>query len=76
MLTSIWNVLRSIGEFFSGVAGFILDTIKDLMYMIKTLSSLGTGLLKWLGWLPASFVALVSIAVSFVIIYKILGREG
>lgn len=76
MLQDIFDALKNIVSFFTGIGDFILDTIRDLTYMISVLGTVSSGIQEYLSWLPPGFLLIVVATISIVVIYKIVGREG
>lgn len=76
MLSGIFDVIKGIGEFFSNVVGFVLDLVKDLVYIVTLLGKTIISLPQYFGWLPPTVAALILSFFAVVVIYKITGREG
>lgn len=76
MLSSIFEILKSIGNFFVTIFDFVFGLVKDLAYVVQLLSVTVTQLPSYLAWLPSTFVATIVGVFSIVIIYKVVGREG
>ncbi len=75
--------MQAIIDFFKGIAegvgaalDFLLNTIKDLAYMVQLLGQFILDIPAYLSWLPAGVVAIFITIFSIVVIYKIIGREG
>lgn len=76
MLSSIFNILKAIGDFFVGIATFIMDMVSDLAYVLKLLVALSTkGFVQFFTWLPASVVAMLSVFFAVAIVFRVIGRE-
>lgn len=76
MLSGIFDVIKGIGEFISNVVGFILDFIKDIVYIITLLGETIVSIPQYFGWLPAAVVSLILALFAIAVVYKITGREG
>lgn len=76
MLSDIFEVVKSIGDFLASVVNFVIDFFADLGYMIDLLGETMEDLPQYLDFLPSTVIASVIAIFSIVVIYKILGREG
>lgn len=70
------EALESIVDFFTSIVTFVIDFFQDLVFVIGTLGSVIVNIPSYIGWLPTSMIILITTAFSFVVIYKLLGREG
>lgn len=75
MLSGIFNILKSIADFFSSVVSFVLNLISDLIYVVGLLAKSILDIPKYLSFLPPVILAVLISTFSIVVIYKILGRE-
>lgn len=75
MLSSIYNILKSIAEFFTSVVSFVLNLISDTIYVVGLLAKAIVDIPKYLSFLPPVILAVLISTFSIVVIYKILGRE-
>lgn len=75
MLSSIYNILKSIADFFTSVVSFVLNLISDLIYVVGLLGKSIIDIPKYLSFLPPVILAVLVSTFSIVVIYKILGRE-
>lgn len=75
-MSTIINILKSIGDFFATVAEFVVKLFQDLVYIVKLLGETVAKLPDLLGFLPSSVLAILVLALAVVVIYKVLGREG
>lgn len=76
MLSGIFDVIKGIGEFISNVVGFILDFIKDIVYIITLLGETIISIPDYFGWLPTAVASLILALFAIAVVYKITGREG
>lgn len=76
MLKSIFNALIDFFNLVGSLVTFIIDLFQDLVYVIKLIGVFIVKIPKYIGWLPTTCVALVTVTFSIVVVYKILGREG
>ena len=75
--------MQTLLDFFAGIGNsitaafdFVISFFQDLIYMIKLLARIVTSIPSYFTWLPSSIFAVLSVIISLVVIYKILGREG
>jgi hypothetical protein len=75
--------MQSIVNFFTGIADVLtvafdwfIGFLKDLAYMVVMTGKVLASLPGYFSWLPEELVALIVTAFTFVVLYKILGREG
>lgn len=76
MLQDIFDAIKNLVSFVLGIGDFILDTIRDLTYMVGVLQTVSGGITEYLSWLPPGFLLIIGVVISLVVIYKIVGREG
>lgn len=75
MLSSIYNILKSIADFFTSVVSFVLNLVSDTIYVVGLLAKAIVDIPKYLSFLPPVILAVLISTFSIVVIYKILGRE-
>lgn len=75
-MQSIYNALLSFFDLIGSLVEFIIDMIKDLVYVIGLLGEMIAKIPQYIGWLPSNAILLITTVFSIVVIYKILGREG
>lgn len=75
-MSTIINILKAIGDFFSSVVDFVVKLFSDLVYVVKLLGETMAKLPQLLGFFPSSVLAVLLLALAVVVIYKVLGREG
>ena len=64
------------GDVIKSLFTFVIDTVKDLIYVIGLLGQMIIELPNMIGWLPSACIAVIVTIFSIVVIYKIVGREG
>lgn len=73
---SIVSMLRNMFDVFNSVVDFVVSFFQDLVSIIKLV---GQSVLKIPDYLsaifPPEFIAIVVLAFSIVVIYKVLGRD-
>lgn len=75
-MEDILDMLEGFVDLVSSLGEFVLDWIKDLLYIIELLSTIILNLPSIFGWMPVPVFATVSSIFGVVVLYKILGREG
>lgn len=75
--------MKAIADFLTGFGSLLLSLIKlvvntviDLVYMIQLLAQMLANIPAYFGWIPTAVASSIVVIFSFVIIYKVLGREG
>ena len=74
-MQALFDIIKSIGEFFSNVISFVVTIFSDLIYVIKSIGTAISRIPNYIGWLPASISALFLVALSIIIVYKVVGRD-
>lgn len=75
MITGIFEILNSIGEFFASIGNFIASFFTDLVEFISLLGSITTQITSFMGGLPVFFVTGVSALLVIMILLRVLGRD-
>ena len=75
MISGIFEILKSIGDFFVSIGEFVGSFFTDLVEFIKLLSSITTQITSFMGGLPVFFVAGVSALLVVMILLRVLGRD-
>ena len=75
-MEDILDMLEGFIDLVSSLGEFVLDWIKDLLYIIELLTTIILNLPSIFGWMPVPVFATVSSIFGVVVVYKILGREG
>lgn len=75
--------MDAIVSFFTGIGNaiisafdFVISFFGDLIYIIQLLGKIVLSLPSYFSWLPSNVRTLLLTLFAFVVIYKILGREG
>lgn len=76
MLQKIGDFLQGIWDAIITVIEFVVDFIKDIIYVVQLVGETVLKIPEYIGWLPSYFTATVLVIFAIVVIYKILGREG
>lgn len=67
---------QQIFDFFSNVLDFLIDFIKDIVYIIEITGEMVLKIPDYFSWLPSEALSLLVSVFAVVVIYKVLGREG
>lgn len=76
MLQKIGSFLEGIWDAILTVIEFVIDFIKDIIYVVQLVGETVLKIPDYIGWLPSYLIATIVAIFAIVIIYKILGREG
>lgn len=75
-MEALFQFLSSIGTFLRDFFRIIFNFLGDIIYIIKVTGSVLLNIPSYFAWLPSALNALLITLFSFVVVYKILGREG
>lgn len=70
------NMVEGLFEMLESVITFVIDWIKDILYVGELLGTIVLNLPDIFGWMPLHVFSLISSIFGVIVIYKILGREG
>ena len=76
MLQKIGSFLEGIWDGFLTVIEFVIDFIKDIIYVVQLVGETVLKIPDYIGWLLTYVTATVIVIFAIVVIYKIIGREG
>lgn len=75
--------MQAFFEFFDGIAksitsviDFVIAFFRDFISLLKILAAIPQYLVVMFQWIPGELFVLLTVLISAVILYKILGREG
>lgn len=74
-MQAILDVLKSIGEFFSTVINFVVKMVQDLVYVVELMGMTIAKIPQYISFLPSSVVSIFVVALTLIVVYKILGRD-
>lgn len=74
-MSTIINFLKGIANGVTSIISFVLDTIKDVLYVGQLLAEAVAQIPQLFSFLPAEVLALIVTALTVVVIYKLLGRD-
>lgn len=75
-MDAIVNFFEGIGDVILAVVEFVVSFFSDLVWIINTLLWAVGEIPSLLSWIPAEILAILTVTLSVVMIYKIMGREG
>lgn len=75
-MNAIVNFFEGIGDVILAVVEFIVSFFSDIVWIINTLLWAVGEIPGLLSWIPAEILAILTVTLSVVMIYKIMGREG
>lgn len=75
MLTSITDFFKDIFDLLQGIINFVISLFQDLIWLITHLSDFAAMIPSFFNPLPAAIGATIGVAVSILIILRILGRD-
>lgn len=73
---AIVNFFEGIGDLLLAIVNFVISFFSDLVWIINTLLWAVGEIPSLLSWIPSEILAILTITISVVMIYKIMGREG
>lgn len=76
MFQFLQEAIENILNFFQTAWDFIINFFKEIVYIIQLLAATIVNMPSYFTWLPATITVLITTALSIVVIYKILGRDG
>lgn len=76
MLQKIGDFLQGIWDAIITVIEFVVDFIKDIIYIVQLVGETVLKIPEYIGWLPTYITTSLVVLFAIVVIYKILGREG
>lgn len=74
-MQAIFDVLKSIGEFFSNVIDFVVTLFQDIVYVVKIIGATIAKIPDYLSFLPPAVLAAFVGALAIIVVYKIAGRD-
>lgn len=76
MLSTIKDVILGIYHAIISIFDFLGSAIRELATIARLCAQSVAAIPSYLGFLPASAIAIVLLLVSVAVLYKITGREG
>lgn len=75
-MAAIIDFFNSLGDIISGAVEFLISTMKDIVFIVKSTGVVLASIPSYFSWLPAELLTILLSIFAVVVIYKILGREG
>jgi len=75
MLQGIFDLLKSIGEFFSNIVNFVIRLVQDLIYVVELMGQVIIKIPDYIGFLPSAVISVFLVALTVIVVYKIIGRD-
>lgn len=70
----IIEFFTTLGNAIVGVIEFVINMVRDLVYMVRLFMEMLPAMPAFWTWLPAGLVYLLGLTFSIVVIFRILGR--
>lgn len=74
-MQNLINIFTSFFDILKGIVDFIIGFFRDIVYIIKTLGDFIIKAPLMFGFLPPAVLGLFLVALSVVVIYKVVGRD-
>lgn len=71
---AIFDVIKSFFGFIIDVVGFLITLLGDMVEVVKLIGKTVLAIPAYLGFLPSAVVALFSVCLTVVVLYKVMGR--
>lgn len=75
MFEFLSEAIQNIINFFSTVWNFIIQFFTEVVYLIKLLGSVIINMPSYFVWLPATITVLIILAISIIVVLRVLGRD-
>lgn len=75
-MSAIIDFFNSLGDIISGAVEFLISTMKDIVFIVKSTGVVLASIPSYFSWLPTQLLTILLSIFGVVVIYKILGREG
>ena len=76
MLSAIFDAITGFIDSVMTCVDFLIDTIKDILYVVKLTAETVASIPDYFSWMPAAALGTLVTIFGIVVIYKVLGREG
>lgn len=73
-MNALFSWLGGLGSAVSGAFEFLLDLVLDLVYVVQLIGRFVRLIPVYFSWLPPQLLAIVVVAISVAVIFKIIGR--
>lgn len=75
-MQGIIDFLGSIINALNSVIQFVVNFVKDIIYLVQITAKFLAEIPNYFGWLPSVVSSSIVLIFTIVVIYKVLGREG
>lgn len=75
-MDAVISFFVGIGEAIVSIFDFIVSLFSDIVYLVQLTGKFLLEIPNYFSWLPSSYLSMITILFSIVVLYKILGREG
>lgn len=75
-MQSIVNFFTGIADAVTSVFDWFISFLQDIVYMVVMTGKVLASIPSYFSWLPDELIVLIATLFAFVVLYKILGREG
>lgn len=76
MLDVIMQYINGFFNILDSLVSLLLELLTNLVCMVSMLARVSASIPDYFTWLPENIVALISVGITVVVLYKVLGREG
>lgn len=76
MLFTLVNGFLNTVELIIGLVTFLIQMIKDIIYVVQLCTEFVTKIPMLFSWMPSPILSVIIIIFTIAVIYKVLGREG
>ena len=73
-MNALFSWLGGLGSAVSGAFEFLLDLVLDLVYVVQLIGRFVRLIPVYFSWLPPQLLAIIVVAISVAVIFKIIGR--
>ena len=74
-MSAIIDFFSKLFDIITSIVDFVVGFFEDVVYVVKTLGDFLLNAPSLFGFLPPAVVALIGVALSVVVIYKVIGRD-
>ena len=75
-MATLIEFFKGLGDAIVSVFDFVISFFQDIAYLIKLTGDFVLRIPQYLGFIPAEVMALITLILTIVVLYKVLGREG
>lgn len=75
-MSTLIEFFKGFGDAVVSVFDFIISFFQDIAYLIKLTGDFVLRIPQYLSFIPPEVMALITLILTIVVLYKVLGREG